>query len=70
MPAITDSDGRALILRPLELTKIDDLDFGTVIPSAVSGVVIINATTGNRTFAGGVTGIPALQVVKRVLKDR
>ena len=60
VPATTDSDGRALILVPLTLTKIDDLDFGTVIPSAVSGVVIINATTGHRTFAGGVTGIPSL----------
>ncbi|HYI42183.1 MAG TPA: DUF4402 domain-containing protein, partial [Sphingomicrobium sp.] len=56
VPATTDSEGRALILVPLQLTKIQDLDFGSVIPSAVSGVVSINATTGLRTFAGGVTG--------------
>ena len=53
------SNGRALILVPLTLTKIDDLSFGSVVPSAVSGVVTINATTGARTFAGGVTGVPS-----------
>ena len=52
------ADGRALILIPLTLTKIQDLDFGSVIPSPVSGVVTINASTGNRTFAGGVTLVP------------
>jgi hypothetical protein len=56
-PATTDATGRALILVPLQLTKITDLDFGTVIPSAVSGVVSINAVTGARSFAGGVTGV-------------
>ena len=60
VPATTNSAGRALILVPLTLTKIDDLDFGTVVPSSVSGVVTINATSGARTFAGGVTGIPSL----------
>jgi opacity protein-like surface antigen len=56
VPATADAAGRALILVPLKLTKIDDLDFGSVIPSALSGVVTINAKTGERTFAGGVTG--------------
>lgn len=51
--------GRALILVPLTLAKIDDLSFGSVVPSAVSGVVTINATTGARTFAGGVSGVPS-----------
>ena len=50
VPATTDSGGKALILVPLTLTKIHDLDFGTVIPSSVSGVVTINATTGARTL--------------------
>jgi hypothetical protein len=54
-----NANGRALILVPLTLTKIDDLSFGSVIPSPVSGVVTINATTGARTFAGGVTGVPS-----------
>ena len=57
VPATVDASGRALILVPLQLTKIADLDFGSVVPSAVSGVVTINATTGARSFAGGVTGV-------------
>lgn len=52
------ADGHALILIPLTLTKIQDLDFGSVVPSPVSGVVTINASTGARTFAGGVTLVP------------
>jgi hypothetical protein len=51
-----DASGKALVLVPLTLTKIDDLDFGTLVPSPVSGFVSINATTGARTFGGGVTG--------------
>ena len=57
VPALNNSDGRALILVPLTLTKIDDLDFGGVIPSPLPGTVTVNATTGARSFAGGVTGI-------------
>jgi hypothetical protein len=56
VPATTDADGRVLILAPLTLTRIADLDFGTIVPSGVSGVVSINATSGARSFAGGVTG--------------
>ncbi|MES2904838.1 MAG: DUF4402 domain-containing protein [Pseudomonadota bacterium] len=55
----TPPPGRALLLIPLTLTKIDDLSFGSVIPSAVSGTVIINASTGVRTIAGGVTAVPS-----------
>ena len=53
----TQADGQALILVPLTLTKLDDLDFGTVIPSAVLGTVTINASTGARSFSGGTTGV-------------
>lgn len=49
--------GRALVLIPLTLTKIDDLEFGTIIPSGVSGAVAIDAVTGNRTLIGGVSGV-------------
>lgn len=49
--------GRALVLVPLTLVKVDDLHFGTVIPSAVSGTVIISAVNGSRTIAGGVTPV-------------
>jgi hypothetical protein len=57
--ATTDAEGRALILVPLTLTKIEDLGFGSVVPSGVSGSVTINATTGARSFTGGVTGVPS-----------
>lgn len=56
---VNQADGKALILIPLTLTKIQDLDFGSVIPSASSGAVVINASTGARTFAGGVTLVPS-----------
>ncbi len=55
----TQADGKALILVPLTLTKIQDLDFGSVIPSAVSGVVTLDASTSARTVAGGVTLVPS-----------
>ena len=55
----TPPPGRALLLIPLTLTKIDDLSFGSVVPSSVSGTVVINATTGARTVAGGVTAMPS-----------
>lgn len=51
------ANGDALILVPLSLVKIDDLNFGTVITSPLSGTVMINAATGARTVAGGVTGV-------------
>lgn len=52
------AQGKALLLMPLTLTKIDDLDFGTIVSSNSSGTVALNATTGVRTFAGGVSGVP------------
>ena len=55
----TPPSGRALLLIPLTLTKIEDLSFGSVIPSPVSGTVVINATTGARSTAGGVTAVPS-----------
>ena len=55
----TPPSGRALLLIPLKLTKIDDLSFGSVIPSPVSGTVIINSVTGARTTAGGITAVPS-----------
>jgi hypothetical protein len=51
--------GKALLLMPLTLTKIDDLDFGTIVSSSTSGTVALNASTGARTFAGGVSGVPS-----------
>lgn len=57
--ATTDATGRALILVPLTLTRLQDLGFGSVIPSAVSGTVTIDATTGARSVTGGVTAVPS-----------
>lgn len=56
-PATASASGRVLLLLPLQLTKVDDLDFGTVIKSSTSGTVALNANTGARSFAGGVTGV-------------
>jgi hypothetical protein len=57
VPATSDAGGRAVILVPLTLTKIDDLDFGTMISTSSSGTVSLDATTSNRLFAGGVSGV-------------
>ena len=56
--ASNDVDGRALLLVPLKITKIDDLDFGSMIASGTSGTVALNPATSARTFAGGVIGVP------------
>ena len=47
-----------VVLQPLTLTKTSDLDFGTVIGSAASGTVTIDADTGARSTVGGVIGVP------------
>lgn len=54
-----NANGKALLLVPLSLVKVDDLDFGGIIASPVSGVVTLNATSGARSFAGGVSGVPS-----------
>lgn len=41
--------GKALLLKPLTLTKLADLDFGTIVPSGSGDLVTINADTGART---------------------
>ena len=56
--APADASGKVLILVPLTLTKLADLDFGTVIPSPVSGTVTIDASTGARGLTGGVLDYP------------
>jgi len=53
--ATPQAKGKALILRPLSFVRVTDLDFGTVVSSSVAGTVTINATTGARTIAGGLT---------------
>jgi hypothetical protein len=56
--ASATAEARGLVLQPLTLTRVDDLDFGTVIASAVAGSVTINEDTGARSVAGGVLGVP------------
>jgi hypothetical protein len=54
--ASPSAQAEALILIPLTLLKLDDLSFGTIIPSTSSlGTVTIPANGGARTAAGGVT---------------
>lgn len=42
---------KALLLKPLTLTKLSDLDFGTIVPSGSGDLVTINADAGARTSA-------------------
>ena len=53
--AATNAGGKALILIPLTLTKVADLEFGTVIESSTSGTVTIPPDGSARTFTGGAT---------------
>lgn len=47
----------ALILKPFVLTKLEDLNFGTIIPTGSPEFVTINADTGARTMSN-----PAMRV--------
>jgi hypothetical protein len=55
VPATVDATGKALILIPLTITKINDLDFGTVITSSTPGSVSIAADGSGQSVTGGVT---------------
>lgn len=55
IPATPTNEANALILIPLTLSKLDDLHFGTIIPSSVSGTVTVPANGNPATTAGGVT---------------
>ena len=55
--AYKNANGKALILIPLTLTKVADLEFGTVIESSTSGTVTIPADGTARSFTGGVTPV-------------
>lgn len=58
--APTQPPGRALLLIPLTLTKVQDLHFGTIVPSTTTaGWVSINAVTGARAASAGLTLMPA-----------
>jgi hypothetical protein len=55
--ATASSTGKALILLPLKITKIDDLDFGAMIAPPSPGTVTLSATDSSRSFTGGAVGV-------------
>lgn len=55
--ASAGASGRALLLVPLELTKVSNLDFGMVVASGTAGTVSIPADGSARSTTGGVTGL-------------
>jgi hypothetical protein len=57
--ASATAEARGVVLSPLTLTKVTDLDFGTVAASAASGTVSVSANTGIRSVTGGVTAVPS-----------
>lgn len=57
--ATATAEAKGLVLQPLTLTKVSDLDFGTVIASNAAGTVTINADSGARAVTGGVTAVPS-----------
>lgn len=57
--APTPPPGRALLLIPLTLTKVQDIHFGSIVPStSTAGWVSINAVSGARTASAGLTLMP------------
>lgn len=57
--ATPEAPARALLLIPLTLTKVQDLHFGSIVPSGAPGTVTIDAATGNRTGSPEVTLLPS-----------
>lgn len=56
--ASADGVARGVVVQPLTLTWISDLDFGTVVSTAAPGTVRIAATAaGTRTVLGGVNAV-------------
>jgi hypothetical protein len=57
--ASATAEARGVVLSPLTLTKVTDLDFGTVAASNALGTVSVDATSGIRSVTGGVTAVPS-----------
>jgi Domain of unknown function (DUF4402) len=51
------AQARGVLVRPLTLVKVDDLDFGTIISGPTAGTVTIDAVSGARTTTGGATPV-------------
>jgi hypothetical protein len=54
-PASAQANSKAIVLVPLRLTKVQDLDFGAVVTSAAAGSVTVDPSSGAATPSGGVT---------------
>jgi len=54
-PAAATSGADAIVLKPLTLLKVEDMDFGALFPSAAAGTATIDPYTGAVSVAGGVT---------------
>jgi hypothetical protein len=55
--AAAPSTGETIVLRPLTLVKVDDLDFGALIATPVAGTATINPLDGSVSTTGGVTPV-------------
>ena len=55
--AAAPSTGETVVLRPLTLVKVDDLDFGALIATPVAGTATVNPLTGAVSTTGGVTAV-------------
>ena len=52
------SGAGAIVLKPLSLLKKDDMDFGTLVPSASGGTATLDPVTGIVTPTGGIVPLP------------
>lgn len=53
--ATTTGQAQAVIVAPLTLVKVEDMDFGKILPSAAAGTVTINPVTNACSNTGGAT---------------
>jgi len=51
------AEARGTILQGFTINRVQDLDFGTILGSAVGGTVTIDADNGNRSVTGGVAEV-------------
>lgn len=58
VPAAVDAQSEAIILKPLSLLKIEDMDFGVLFPSAAAETAILDPVTGTVTVSGGLIAGP------------
>lgn len=47
--------GKANVIAPMTIVKVQDLDFGDITENGSGGTVTLDEDTGNRTFTGGAT---------------